>query len=681
MISKYTDKKINSEFSNYETFSKTNHAQIEDMQQKFLSNIPQYSSLNTLIGEKNLSWLADALQTIEFVGNFGPILAKGDLVEPQIDLAILNSIPNFILSLKNLKYKKELNELVQIMVKILLDDHTIDLNEEFDDDENFLISNIRNFEMNESTFSEILRLYFVKSLKNLKFHRNSSTFEVDITSDFEKKIQNFIQELEIEHFDWLKIETKAAILAHLTDDLLQNSSFLQNSSLDQEMRHPNVITDQIEETIENLNKLKQDKIQLNHKIRHSSELDEKMQTKKKLAQEEISNLQKKLRSGQFLGQDRFKRLYWKLNSFKSILIQSYYQDSLQEKNGLTKVVNDVLNDLVDQVESNLDKENVIKKFGHLIELNEEPFSLKIKSDQVEFLSLNFNDIEILVKNIFWNSKKENIPPEYLSTRLESSDKWWICEKNCSLILNSLSTHGFREKILAKNLNQIEEIETDNFFEKNDTNQAKQIRIEKSKVLKQIISLENKVFSANLQLPQIDPSQSNCDPETSDENQIIKCAKQRLIKLENSIDKRYLRYPFSFKKKLSNYKLKISNETDQILLEKVEQNMNNSKINMSIKINQDIRAYMRKTDTIRKEDKNQSVTDELLRWRRLVNNSKTSSQLMIFLNQLNKYIEWDKSIMKASCHICSLDDNEESLLLCDNCDLGYHTYCFVPKIER
>lgn len=686
MVCKYTDKKINPESSNYEAFSRSNHVQVDDMEQKFLSNLPQYSSLNFLLGQENLSWLADAFQTIEFLASFGETLPKTlvDRDENQADFGILKSLKNFFLALKNFKYKKELNGLVQIMLKILLDDQTSELNEEAedDDDEEYLISNIRNFEINESTFSEILRLYFVKSLKNLKSYQINCKFELNITADLDQKIQNFIKELEINHFDMLKIETKASILAHLTDDLIQNSSFLQNSSLDQESRQPNVISNQIDETLENLNKLRQDKIQINHIIRNSLESDEKMHKKKQNAQEEISSLEKQLRSGNFLGQDRFKRYYWKLNSFNPILIQSYYQDNLLEKNCLSKDVNETIEELINQVEFNLEKENIIKKFGDLIELNREPFSLKINSEHQEFLSLNFNDIEILVKNIFCYSKKEYIDPYYSSKELRSSDKWWICEKNCSEILNSLSTHGFREKVLIKNLSQIENIGSDENFEKKlDLNQTKQIRTDKAKLLKQIINLENKVLNANLQLPNYAQSQPSFDLDSSDDKQLVKHARQRLIKLEKSIDKRYLRYPFSFKKKLSNYKLKVSNEIDQILLEKVDQNMNNNKINMSIKLNQDLRNYLKKIDSCRKQDENLSVTNELLRWRRLVNCAKSSSQIILYLNHLNKYIEWDKSIMKACCHICNLDDNEESLLLCDNCDLGYHTYCFLPKIEK
>ncbi|VDO44616.1 unnamed protein product [Onchocerca flexuosa] len=36
-------------------------------------------------------------------------------------------------------------------------------------------------------------------------------------------------------------------------------------------------------------------------------------------------------------------------------------------------------------------------------------------------------------------------------------------------------------------------------------------------------------------------------------------------------------------------------------------------------------------------------------------------------------------MKASCQICRTSENESQLLLCDACDMGYHMYCFRPRI--
>lgn len=47
-------------------------------------------------------------------------------------------------------------------------------------------------------------------------------------------------------------------------------------------------------------------------------------------------------------------------------------------------------------------------------------------------------------------------------------------------------------------------------------------------------------------------------------------------------------------------------------------------------------------------------------------------------QLESCVAWEKSIMKANCQFCGSGDNEASLLLCDACDKGYHTYCFKPN---
>ena len=56
-------------------------------------------------------------------------------------------------------------------------------------------------------------------------------------------------------------------------------------------------------------------------------------------------------------------------------------------------------------------------------------------------------------------------------------------------------------------------------------------------------------------------------------------------------------------------------------------------------------------------------------------------MMIYINQLNACIAWEKSIMKVTCVICIKDDDEAQLLLCDSCDKGYHTYCFKVGITR
>ncbi|XP_035186831.1 bromodomain adjacent to zinc finger domain protein 2B isoform X10 [Oxyura jamaicensis] len=67
------------------------------------------------------------------------------------------------------------------------------------------------------------------------------------------------------------------------------------------------------------------------------------------------------------------------------------------------------------------------------------------------------------------------------------------------------------------------------------------------------------------------------------------------------------------------------------------------------------------------------------WRRALSEARSAAQVALCLQQLQKTIAWEKSIMKVYCQICRKGDNEELLLLCDGCDKGCHTYCHRPKI--
>ncbi|KAJ7398690.1 hypothetical protein BTVI_122832 [Pitangus sulphuratus] len=61
------------------------------------------------------------------------------------------------------------------------------------------------------------------------------------------------------------------------------------------------------------------------------------------------------------------------------------------------------------------------------------------------------------------------------------------------------------------------------------------------------------------------------------------------------------------------------------------------------------------------------------WRRALSEARSAAQVALCIQQLQKSIAWEKSIMKVG-------DNEELLLLCDGCDKGCHTYCHRPKIS-
>ncbi|KAL6100758.1 baz2b [Pungitius sinensis] len=67
------------------------------------------------------------------------------------------------------------------------------------------------------------------------------------------------------------------------------------------------------------------------------------------------------------------------------------------------------------------------------------------------------------------------------------------------------------------------------------------------------------------------------------------------------------------------------------------------------------------------------------WRKALGEVRSSAQLSLCIQQLQKSIAWERSIMKVHCQLCQKGDNEELLLLCDGCDKGCHTYCQIPRI--
>ncbi|XP_041662878.1 bromodomain adjacent to zinc finger domain protein 2B isoform X2 [Cheilinus undulatus] len=67
------------------------------------------------------------------------------------------------------------------------------------------------------------------------------------------------------------------------------------------------------------------------------------------------------------------------------------------------------------------------------------------------------------------------------------------------------------------------------------------------------------------------------------------------------------------------------------------------------------------------------------WHKALSEVRSSAQLSLCIQQLQKTITWERSILKVHCQLCQKGDNEELLLLCDSCDEGCHTYCLKPRI--
>ena len=57
-------------------------------------------------------------------------------------------------------------------------------------------------------------------------------------------------------------------------------------------------------------------------------------------------------------------------------------------------------------------------------------------------------------------------------------------------------------------------------------------------------------------------------------------------------------------------------------------------------------------------------------------TKEIKDIVVSISKLPK-APWDEGV----CKICGVDKDDDSVLLCDTCDAGYHTYCLNPPLIR
>ena len=89
----------------------------------------------------------------------------------------------------------------------------------------------------------------------------------------------------------------------------------------------------------------------------------------------------------------------------------------------------------------------------------------------------------------------------------------------------------------------------------------------------------------------------------------------------------------------------------------------------------------------KRDENAPAVDDdtakrsaMERWQDALMNSSSLSQVFLLLSTLERSITWDKSALLARCTVCHRKGDDERMLLCDGCDLGYHIYCLKPPLK-
>ncbi len=233
--------------------------------------------------------------------------------------------------------------------------------------------------------------------------------------------------------------------------------------------------------------------------------------------------------------------------------------------------------------------------------------------------------------------------------------------------------------------------------KGDWNKEVALRLDKY-ILEQIEALEDKVAGASMQVPgwkmpstpDIDERKfrpaclylqkggkiNSKDEFGPDATNPVKEARERLLDLEQNIERRYLKAPLGF----SNAAISLHTITSRVTATSAKARESEIKNNE----NKDAEDEEMEDDV---EDLENDIPEKtvlprgLLLWREGVKKAETAAQLAMAFYVLETSIAWHKSIMKAFCQLCHCGDNEDSLLLCDGCDKGYHTYCFKPSLDN
>lgn len=170
------------------------------------------------------------------------------------------------------------------------------------------------------------------------------------------------------------------------------------------------------------------------------------------------------------------------------------------------------------------------------------------------------------------------------------------------------------------------------------------------------------------------------------NNPIEVAKERLLNLESAIERRYLRPPLgrgqvpiphgpttaSSTRGGFNHREEKKDEEDNISRELRRWRDGVAKCTGAAQVSRERLQENERCVVIRRVCRRNSVSSRSFA-------NVTLFQIHLCLMQLESCIAWEKSIMKANCQFCGSGENEESLLLCDACDKGYHTYCFKPEM--
>ncbi|XP_021257332.1 bromodomain adjacent to zinc finger domain protein 1A, partial [Numida meleagris] len=137
------------------------------------------------------------------------------------------------------------------------------------------------------------------------------------------------------------------------------------------------------------------------------------------------------------------------------------------------------------------------------------------------------------------------------------------------------------------------------------------------------------------------------------NNVVHCLASALLQIEQGIERRFLKAP----------------------LGKAE---DNKRSHREYKKRKKVEDKTSQRDDA--SDGGRSYKTVLDRWRESLLSSTSLSQVFLHLSTLDRSVIWSKSILNARCKVCRKKGDAESMVLCDGCDRGYHTYCIRPKLK-
>ncbi|OWJ99810.1 BAZ2B, partial [Cervus elaphus hippelaphus] len=215
--------------------------------------------------------------------------------------------------------------------------------------------------------------------------------------------------------------------------------------------------------------------------------------------------------------------------------------------------------------------------------------------------------------------------------------WWriIDPEDLKALLKVLHLRGIREKALQKQIQKHLDYITQACIKNKD---------EPASEREDLVYFEHKSFSKlckehDGEFTGEEESSAHALERKSDNP--LDIAVTRLADLERNIERRYLKSPLS--------------TTIQIKLDNVG----------TVTVPAPAPSISGDGDGIEED-----IAPGLRVWRRALSEARSAAQVALCIQQLQKSIAWEKSIMKVYCQICRKGDNEELLLLCDGCDKGF-----------